>query len=184
MQEHELRASLASIGPLLPAFVYRDQLIDGARRTLLCNELGLHLPTRYLRSLHDACSVLWPLHAERAIALAGDLPLLEIAKLCGAEPASIAAIRARTTHKQEAREPKIRLGRRQKSVLLQVWVEPQLKEYAERAGEVLNLNTSAVVREAVWRLAAVTVPRAPLQPPKHIRTRERSASLRRSRASG
>jgi len=163
MNDGELRSSLQTVGPLLPALIWQGETIDGKRRAAICNELGLVLPVRYAESLQVACSVLWPLHPWRALELAGDRSVRELAGLCSVGAAAVALELSR--HRPAPR-PERRAGRHtrdEKKVLLQVWVDPQWKHYVQRAGAASNLDLSATVRRAGWDLVQRVLPNPPLE---------------------
>lgn len=161
MQERELRASLVAVGPLLPVLIWRGRVVDGEKRSRICGELGLVPRTQVLHSLAECCSALWALHRERAVAEARAHMdgVRAIAELCGARVADVAQILAGKPVKQDTRAP--RKTRSQKTVLVQLWVEPQLKHFIKRAGESEHLDMSAALRVAAWEYVQRTLPRAP-----------------------
>ena len=164
MQERELRASIAAVGPLLPVLVYRGRVVDGEKRDRICSELGLIPRTQILHSLHELCAALWVLHPERAIAEAqdalGSLTLVNLAELCGVRPSDVAVVIAgkRGAPRAVERSPRRTLG--QKSVLIQFWAEPQFKHFVKAAGEHERLDLSATLRVAAWEFVQRTLPRA------------------------
>jgi hypothetical protein len=176
MKERDLRASLLAIGAQLPALEYAGELVDGRRRVPLCEELGIPIETRTLQTLQEACSTLYPLHPSRAIELARHAQrcnVLELAQLCGATSAAIAM------HLQAAQPPKskkrrlsnepIRKLKSKPLVKVLVMMEPELKAYAQEAATRRGHgNFSRLVRDAVWRVVALEVPRAPLHPPQRV----------------
>jgi hypothetical protein len=178
MRDAELRSSLLAIGPLLPALEYDGGLLDGRRRVAFGEELGLSVPVKRVRTLRDACSHLWPLHPQRALELAGDASLLELAELCGVEPTSIALVRRTTRPKRVSDTRRIRYERKQPAKLLQLWLEPQLRELMNIAGDELDLSLSELTRQAIWEKIALVVPHAPLHRPKHIKAKPRSECSR------
>lgn len=179
MRDRELRSSLAAIGALLPALEYRGEFIDGRRRVVIADELALTVPVKRVRTLQEAASHLWPLHPERALELVGEATLLDTAALCGVEPTSIALMRrAIEGPKRVSERRRIRYERKQKPKLLQLWLEPQLRELMDIAGEELELNLSELTREALWEKIALVVPHAPLHRPKHIKAKARSSCSR------
>jgi hypothetical protein len=122
---------------------------------------------------------LWPLHPERALELAGDAPLLELADLCGVEPTSIALMRRAVLGPARVSERRrIRYERKQPAKLLQLWLEPQLRELMNLAGEKLDVSLSELTRQAIWEKIALVVPHAPLHRPKHIKAKARSECSR------
>jgi hypothetical protein len=162
MNEQELRASVAAVGPLLPVLLWRGDTLDGRRREQICAELGLVPRVMHVRSLTEACQALWALHPERAVQLARDngvaLPT-NIAKLCGTRLVHVARIlKGERVPSADKRSP--RRTRSQKTVLVQLWVDPQLKHYAQLAGNARALTLSAVFRVAAWQFIERTLPRA------------------------
>lgn len=178
MDERELRESIRKVGPLLPAAMFNGDEIDGRRRRRICNELGVYIETKFCSSLADACAHLWPLHPARAIELANTRNVTELSQLCGARPAAIAKVLREMRPPARAsylRSPRQMQG--QKNVLVQVWMEPQLKFLATRAATREGVNLSAFVREATWYRAQLKDPRAPdpgaERAPKWVKPRER-----------
>lgn len=179
MDRAELRASIETVGPLLPVFMAGDRFVDGAKRSQICDELGISIPVKQLRTPREICSTLWPLHPERAIqeayTLRGDpvdrLPLLELATLCGARPASVAIFLE--AMKPPRKAPRVRADKPSKAVLFQCFMEPQLKHYAERAALELDSNLSALARTALWEKIVRTLrgDQLPLHAPKWVKTR-------------
>lgn len=165
MQERELRASIAAVGPLLPVLVYRGRVVDGEKRERICGELGLVPRTQVLHSVDELCSALWVLHPERAIVEAQStrsvpLTLTELAKLCNARPSDVAVALAgkRKAVRLVERSPRQTQG--QKNVLIQFWAEPQFKHYLKLAGERERLDLSATLRVAGWEFVQKHLPRA------------------------
>lgn len=160
MNERELRASLQAVGPLLPELVYAGRVVDGNRRDTICTELGIVFPQRRLTTREEACAALWVLHPERAITIAETDRVLELARLCNAQPVEIARVLAslRPAKPKERRAPRQTQG--QKRVLIQMWVEPQFKHYLQRSEEVDGLNMTEALTRAGWRHIQETLPRA------------------------
>lgn len=164
MNERELRASIAAVGPLLPTLVYRGRVVDGEKRDRICSDLGLVPRTLILHSLTEVCSALWSLHPQRAIVEAHAnsdrvVSLQEVAELCSARPSDVALVIAGSKAKPSAtRSPRQTQG--QKSVLIQFWAEPQFKHFVQRAGELERLDLSATLRVAAWEFVQRTLPRA------------------------
>lgn len=162
MNDGELRRSLQNVGPLLPALHWQGELLDGKRRTLICDELGLYLPVRYVESLQGACSFLWPVHPQRALELAGQRSVAELAELCSVGVGAIAVELARTRVKPKPERRATRHKRDEKKVLVQVWVDPQWKHYVQRAGEAARLpDLSSAIRRAGWDLVQRVLPNPP-----------------------
>lgn len=160
MKDRELKASLQSVGPLLPQLIYSGRVIDGDRRDAICSELGIVFPQRRLATREEACAALWLLHPERAIALAETDRVLELARLCGTNPVDVAQTlrRLRPKKKDAHRAPRQQQGQKRVQVLL--WVEPQFKHYLRRAGEHAHLNMTQALTQAGWRWIQETLPRA------------------------
>jgi hypothetical protein len=162
MNERELRASIAAVGPLLPVLIWCGRVVDGAKRDLICGELGLVPTVRVLHSPAEVCSALWIVHRDRAVDEAralGAIGLKDIAELCSARVSEVAAVLgARAPRVVDKRSP--RRSRSQKNVLLQVWTEPQLKHYAQRAGATEALDLSGTVRVALWEYVQRHLPQA------------------------
>lgn len=163
MNERELRASIAAVGPLLPVLIWRDRVVDGEKRQRLCAELGFVPSYRVLHSVAEACTALWSLHPERALAEARNHVdgVRAIAEVCGARVADVAQLLAGKPVRQDSRSP--RKSRSQKKVLVQVWVEPQLKHFIESAGRAENLDLSSAVRVASWEYVQRVNGRAPTE---------------------
>lgn len=167
--ERELRGSIAAIGPLLPVLVWRNSTIDGRRRQAICDELGLSISLRVLRTLEEACSALWLLHPDRAVELAhagwsdahGDtVPSVStIAALCGARVAQVASLEQAKKPKVKAAQRSPRKTRSKRTLLVQVWFDPQLKHYVARAGAAENLELSAAIRVACWEYVNRVLPK-------------------------
>jgi len=178
MDERELRDSIRESGPVLPVVIFMGETIDGRKRDLICAELGIPITHKHCATLRDACSHLWAVHhRHRAIALADSRNVHELAQLCGARPAAVAKVlrdalpRPKYVHKN----PRQLQG--QKLVLVQVWMEPQLKFLAQRAGEREGLKLSGFIREAAWERVQIVDGRAPMpdttRAPRWVKTRER-----------
>lgn len=157
MRDRDLRASLLARGPLLPAYEYAGELVDGRRRQLLCTELDLELRIHVCESLHEACSTLFPLHPERALALAkseGTSSLLELAELCGTTPTSLARLAPapKKSHKRAAKDATSQARSSSRMLRRIVTFEPELYELAkEAARDMGHGNFAKLVRDAVWR---------------------------------
>jgi hypothetical protein len=160
MKDRELRASLQSVGPLLPQLIYSGRVIDGDRRDAICSELGIIFPQRRLATREEACAALWFLHPERAIKLAETDRVIELARLCGTNAADVAATlkRLRPKPKDVHRAPRQSQGQKRVQVLL--WVEPQFKHYLRRAGEAAGLNMTEALTRSGWKWIQETLPRA------------------------
>ncbi len=181
MKERELRASLQSVGPLLPQLLYAGRVIDGQRRDAICSELGIVLPQRRLATREEACAALWLLHPERAIELAETDRVLELARLCGSNAADVSTVlqRLRPKRKDPHRSPRQQQG--QKRVQLLIWVEPQFKHYLRRAGEASRLNMTEVLTRAGWKFIQETLPRAATEGQRRAPTLESVRPERRRR---
>lgn len=191
MRDRDLRTSLQKIGPQKCGLEYQGAVIDGRRRAAICAELGLEFSFRRCATLQDACTLLWLEHPERALALAGARPLLELVELCSTTPVAVARVlQARPKEKRKpgtpgytrkiAGQPYPELKRAKKMVRRLFVLEPELYAYArEAAAQKGHRNVSRLVREALWKEVALTVPNAPqfqprrVQPPNGVRVMTR-----------
>jgi hypothetical protein len=178
MDEQELRASIARSGPLLPVVFYGENTIDGQKRATICAELGRHIDQKYCTSLQEACSHLWGVgHQQRAVTLAATRNVNELSELCGARPAAVARVLRELAPRPKWLHKNPRHLRGQKLTRVQVWMEPQLKAIAQRAGEREGLDLSAFIRQAAYDRAQLVDGRAPLpgtsRAPKWIKPREK-----------
>lgn len=172
MRDRDLRASLLATGPINPAYEYAGRLIDGKRRRVLCAELGKPLAIHVCETLHEACSVLFVAHPNRALELArseGASTLRELAELCGTTPSTIAALLNETqpkkSHKRAAKTATRQAAKSSAMVRKLVIFEPELLELAKEASRILgHRNVSRLVRDSVWRTIRENVSGAPLQP--------------------
>lgn len=162
MQDEELRASVAAVGPLLPVLVWHGSTLDGRRREQICAELGLVPRVVHVHSLSEACKALWALHPDRAVQLARDHGAglaRNIATLCGARLVEVSRLldggKPRSSSKRAPRRT-----RSQKTELVQLWIDPQLKHYAREAAEHERLTLSALFRVAAWQHIERVLPRA------------------------
>lgn len=193
MQEQELRASIAAVGPLLPVLMWRGVVLDGRKRDAICSELGLVPRVVFVHSAEEACCALWALHPARACALAteelqsrgGQLPsALQISRLVGARSSDVLRVLRGTADKTPPRRSP-RRTRSQKTQLIQLWVEPQFKHYVQRAGAAGGLTLSATLRVAAWEYVARHLPRAPNEgtprapSPSCVKPRERRSKPER-----
>lgn len=183
MDDRELRASLATIGAILPALEYENELIDGRKRRAMCAELGVSIDVVALSSLQEACARLYAQHPRRGLELAqrhGVKLLHDLAQHCGTTPAAIARElrdakpkplsgnewrkRRRNGH-AEMRE----LRKSPKMVQVLLFMEPELREYGrELAARKGHGNVSRIVREALWKEVALTLPQVPLHQPRRV----------------
>lgn len=155
MRDRDLRASLATRGPIHPAYSYKGELIDGRRRKLLCDELELELEIRPCETLQEACSTLFVLHPERALELARSEStgaLLELAALCGTTPVAIARHIPTRKKSHKSKEPLSQARASSRMLRRLVTFEPELYELAKRAAlELGHKNVNKLVRDSVWR---------------------------------
>lgn len=160
MNEAELRSSLLAVGPLLPQLIWAGRVVDGAKRDFICADIGIILPQKRLLTREEACSALWLVHPDRAIALAETDRVIEIARLCSARPVDVARVLKSQRPKMppEKRAPRHKQG--QKNVLVQVWVDPQFKHYLAAAKTDFGKDASALIREATWAALQKLYPRA------------------------
>jgi hypothetical protein len=182
MDERELRASLAAIGPILPVLLYDAQPVDGRKREEMCAELGISITKLELSSLRDACSMLYAQHPRRAVELAqryGVKQLRDLADHCGTTVASVArelaAAKAKRPGGAEFRRRRRLLGNEgmqklrnhKQMVLTQVYLEPQLRAYGiELAKTKGHGQLSKVIREALWKEVALQLPQVNIYPPR------------------
>ncbi len=160
MELAEIRSSLLVVGPLLPQLIWAGRVVDGEKRDALCTELGILFPQRRLATREEACAALWLVHPERALVVAETDRVLELARLCSARPVDIARVLAG----QRPAPPKVRRSPRQtqgqKNVLVQVWIDPQLKHYLTAAKTDFGKDASSLIREATWSALQRLYPRA------------------------
>jgi len=167
--EAELRASICAVGQLVPVLKWLGVTIDGRRREAILEEIGVQPVVRNLATLEQACTALWLMHPERALAFAREhagghagLPptARELASLCGVS-VSVIALAMQPKRRQEKRAP-----RRQRSIrteLVKFWCEPQFKHYVRLAGARNGLDLSSVIRIACWEYVQRELPRAPTE---------------------
>jgi hypothetical protein len=174
LRDHDLRASLAAVGALRPAYEYNGTIIDGRRRKVLCAELGRPLEIRVCDSLHEACSTLFTLHPSRAVELArseGAASLLELAKLCGVTPTAISqhVLVPKKSHKRQIRETTTAASTSPRMLRRLVTFEPELYALAQEAArEIGHGNFARLVRDSVWRTVRERVSGAPLHQPRRV----------------
>lgn len=183
MDEQQLRASIERVGPLLPVLIYQGRTLDGAKRDAICGSLGLVPRVLIVHSLDEACSALWSVHAERALELAGERPMQEVAKLCGVRTVDIALASGalRGGLRADTRAP--RKTRGQKRVKLQIWSDPQFKHYLDEASDALKADAASIIRCATWEYLQRVLPRAAREgtargpEPSLVRLRARRARI-------
>jgi hypothetical protein len=176
MRDLELRASLAAVGALQPAFEYAGELIDGRRRKVLCDELGASLEIRVCHSPQEACSTLYALHPMRAIELArreGATTLLELARICGTTTSAIARelqpTQPKKSHKRQVKDATARASASSRMMRRLVTFEPELYALAQEAArEIGHGNFAKLVRDSVWRTVRERVSGAPLHQPRRV----------------
>ncbi|HLO20032.1 MAG TPA: hypothetical protein VK192_06015 [Sphingomicrobium sp.] len=165
MRLEEMRDSIATVGQLFPVLIFRNRVIDGAKRSQVMAERGEFPTTIHCASLGDACARLWQAHPERALELAGERRLSELAELCAVSMSTIAAFKRKQFEKRERERakdaPRPRVKARGPAKLVQVWFEPELKDAAERAAVRTSRNLSSYVREATRRLLREDLPGGP-----------------------
>ncbi len=172
MRDRDLRASLAATGSIHPAYEYNGSLIDGRRRQAFCAELGKPLAIHVCETLHEACSVLFIEHQQRALELArseGASTLRELAELCSTTPSAIAQLlsetRPKKSHKRAVKSATNQAAKSSAMVRRLVTFEPELYALAKEAAQVIgHRNVSRLVRDSVWRTIRENVSGAPLQP--------------------
>ncbi len=174
VRDHDLRASLAAIGPLQPGYEYDGKLIDGSRRKLLCAELGIAFEIRVCPTMQDACSTLFANHPVRAIALArseGAASLLELARLCGTTPSSVSQHLElpKKSHKRQLQSETKRASSNSRMLRRLVTFEPELYALAkEAAREIGHNNFAQLVRDSLWRTVRESVSGAPIRQPRRV----------------
>jgi hypothetical protein len=162
MDEQELRDSLRRSAPVLPLVFFNGDPIDGRKRSAICEELGIAIQEKWFSTLQEACSHLWAVeHQRRAVELAGTKNVHELAELCGARPAAIARVMRELRPKPKFLHKAPRQLQGQKNVLVQLWMEPQLKFLATRAGKLEGYTLSAFAREAIYDRVQLVDARAP-----------------------
>lgn len=202
MRDRDLRASLAQIGPQKPGLVYGGEPIDGRRRAAICTELGIDFDQRECATLQEACSLLWLEHPARALELAAanDVrSVLELAQLCCTTPTAIAKElaskpkpkpkpkpRGRGTDRKHATMEVTRAARSQPKMIRRLFVlEPELYAYAkEAAAQKGHNNVNKLVRAALWKEVALTVPNAPQFQPRRVQSANGPREMPRRRRTG
>lgn len=168
--EAELRASILAVGQLVPVLKWHGVTIDGRRREAICDAEGIQSSVRHLATLEQACSALWLMHPERALAFArehagghaGLAPTVrELASLCGVSVSVIALALQPQKRKQDNRAP--RRARSVRTEIIKFWCEPQFKHYVRLAGARNGLDLSSVIRVACWEYVQRELPRAPTE---------------------
>lgn len=197
MRNRDLRASLQQIGPQKGALEYGGQTIDGRQRAEICAELGIDLPRRECATLQEACSLLWVEHPARALELAkenGARTVLELAALCSTTAVAVAKELAkkpkqrpkphgRAGDRKHATDQVTRELRRRPKMIRRLFVlEPELYAYArEAAAQKGHNNVSKIVRQALWKEVALTVPNAPQFQPRRVQPANGPRDMRRRR---
>lgn len=179
---------MQKIGPQKSGLEYEGEPIDGRRRAEICADLGQDFSFRKCATLQEACTLLWLEHPQRALELAGARPLLELAQLCSTTPVAVAReLQARPKPKgtrgytrEIEGQPYRELKRAKKMVRRLFTLEPELYAYArEAAAQKGHRNVNRLVRDALWKEVALTVPNAPqfqprrVQPPNGVRVLSR-----------
>lgn len=168
ISDRELRDSIAAAGCVDSVLFWHGMIIDGRRRHQICEELGVVPRVAVLTTLQAACTALFQRHPDRALAMAREhlgghagLPptVRELAEVCSTSVSAIALLLKPT--KKEKRGP--RRLRSQRTVLVQLWVEPQWRHYVQIAGESLGMNLSSTIRLACWEFVQRNMPRPPTE---------------------
>lgn len=180
MDDRELRASLAAIGPVLPVLLYDADPIDGRKRRLMCAELGLQITTLELASLRDACAMLYAQHPRRGVELAqryGVTQIRALAEHCGATVAAVSRELAAAKAKRTGGAARRRLLGHQEMAKLRdhthmvkvlLYMEPELRAYGHELAKTKGHgNLSKVIRDSLWKAVAV-LPQAPLHAPRRM----------------
>lgn len=174
VRDHDLRASLAAVGQLSPAYEYDGKLIDGRRRAPLCSELGKRLEIHVCASLQEACSTLFALHPVRALELAkseGAGTLLELAEICGTTPSGVAQHLQlpKKSHKRQIKDATSAARSSSRMLRRLVTFEPELYALAQAAArEMGHGNFARLVRDSVWRTVRERVSAAPRRQPRRV----------------
>ncbi len=177
MRDRDLRASLVQIGPLIPGLEYAGELVDGRKKAPMCVDLGIPFPIHVAKTLREACSILWTRHPTRALELAGTTRVLELAALCSTSTVAIAQqVNENRPAKKRIRNTRIessadlpRLKDSPKMITRVFMLEPELYAYArEAAAQKGHRNVSQLVRDAMWKEIALTVPNAPQFQPRRV----------------
>jgi hypothetical protein len=185
--KRDLRASLQRIGVQIPGLSHGGVLIDGKKKAELCADLGIEFEVYEARTLRDACSILWTRHPERALELAGNRPLLELAELCSTSTTAI-ALTQRATQKAKKPPNSKRLEGAHYPTLKQdprmvrrlFVLEPELYAYAkEAAAQAGHRNVNRLVRESLWAKVAELVPLAPREAPQRVQAPNGARSHKR-----
>ena len=198
MRDRDLRASLQQVGPQKRGLEYDGERIDGRRRAEICAELGIDFEIRECTSLQEACSLLWVEHPARALELAsksGAAGVLELARLCSTTSVGIAkelANKPKAKPKPKGREDQRahatdhvtrELRRRPKMIRRLFVLEPELYAYArEAAAQKGHNNVSKIVRQALWKEIALSVPNAPQFQPRRVQPANGPRDMRRRKA--
>jgi hypothetical protein len=168
--EAELRASIQAVGPLVPVLKWLGATIDGRRREAICFEMGILPNVHTCHTLEQACTALWPLHPDRALALAREhagghvgLPptVRELAQLCNVSVSAIAQALDTRPRRKETRPP--RRTQSIKTELVKFWCEPLFKHYVRLAGARNGLDLSSTLRVAAWQYVQRELPNAPTE---------------------
>lgn len=85
-----LEASLRRVGPLAPRLKYRGQVIDGKRRFLLCERLGIEILTLEAETESEAAAALYALEPHRAVEMFGKGGIVSFSLLLGVSPGQVA----------------------------------------------------------------------------------------------
>lgn len=186
----DLRASLLSIGPLLPGLLFDSVLVDGKKRAAICAELGIKFEIQEAQTLNEACSILWTRHPSRALELAtrSSSSVVRIAELCSVSTTAIAK-ELRELEPKPKRSPNAarrtdqpyRSLKADPKMIRRLFVlEPELYAYArEAAAQSGHKNVSRIVREALWQKVAMLVPMAPQYQPQRIQAPNGARAQRR-----
>jgi len=201
MRDRDLRASLTQLGPQKRGLEYAGETIDGRRRAAICAELGIDFTLHECATLQEACSLLWLEHPARALELAagdGTRSVLELAALCCTTATAIAKELAankpkktpkphgRANDRTHATAEVTRELRRQPKMIRRLFVlEPELYAYArEAAAQKGHNNVSKIVRQALWKEVALTVPNAPQFQPRRVQSANGPRDTPRRRRTG
>ena len=188
MGDRDLLASLRAIGPQISGLEYAGRLVDGRKKAQMCADIGIPFEVRRVETLHEACSILWIRHPERALELAGTRRVLELAQLCSTSSVAIAKViqankPKRSHHKVRLLEEEqhYRATRKESRMVKRLFLlEPELYAYAkEAAAQLGHRNVNRLVRDSLWKAVALVVPNAPQFQPRRVQPPNGARATRR-----
>lgn len=162
-----LQHSVRVHGVLVPAIVYKGQILDGARRALCAKQVGLPLPTYAPIRMQDAARRLWVWEPERAAQFGGvpDMELDEASRWLAADPVELALVRS--SLKRRTREPRrlplkpkyLSLGAKSSESIITRFPQ-RLIALTDAASSKKGLSRSRFIRDACRDLVELTLTRA------------------------